>query len=1014
ASSPTPARAPEAPALAALPATARILLADDNADMREYVVRLLGDRWTVDAVADGAMALAHARANAPDLVLADIMMPGLDGFALLRELRADERTRAVPVIFLSARAGEEARIEGLHAGADDYLAKPFSARELLARVSTHLELSRLRREAERARARLYLQLMQAPVAISVAVGPDFRYELANPLYEEMLGRKNIVGKTLLEAFPELNDDAPALQMWRNVCSTGEPFTAEEFCIPLDRKGSGRLEDAFFKFTSSPMRDASDVVTGVMTVAVEVTEQVRSRRALEVTQQKLTEQNRITETLNRIGSVLNAELDLPKILQTLTDEATALCRAAFGAYFYNVVDESGESYMLYALAGIPREAFANFPLPRNTAVFGPTFRGEGVVRSDDITKDPRYGKSAPYHGMPKGHPPLRSYLAVPVISRGVVLGGLFFGHPSTGAFTEQDERVITAAAAQAATAIENARLYQQAQQAEARTAKLQAITAALSHAITPTDAAQTIIREVMPILGAASGVVMMVTRDGAHLEVFAADGLLDDELMRAVQRIPIEERSPACDAARTGELVWVTTTKAIRERNPELAYVQKRIGAKAWGAVPLIFEGKTIGVASFQCTEERPLSGAERDFLLAAGRQCAQAIERARLYEEARHSRAEAETASQAKDEFLAMLGHELRNPLAPILTALQLMRLRGDDSLNKERTVIERQVSHVVRLVDDLLDVSRITRGKVELKRQPVELAEVVAKAIEMASPLLEERHHALDVNVPRSGLCIDGDQVRLAQVVSNLLNNAAKYTPANGRIVVTALREQEWAVLRVSDSGVGLSAEFLPRVFELFVQERQSIDRSQGGLGLGLAIVRSLVELHGGTVAAQSAGRDQGSDFIVRLPLAIQPGERAAPADARPAPALEPLGDGLRVLVVDDNVDAADLLAESLRTMGYQTAIAYDGPEALRVAAQFEPQIALLDIGLPVMDGYELAQHLRRVPGRERLRLVAITGYGQDSDRARSERAGFDSHLVKPINLDQIGTLLDTLARTI
>jgi PAS domain S-box-containing protein len=369
-------------------------------------------------------------------------------------------------------------------------------------------------------------------------------------------------------------------------------------------------------------------------------------------------------------------------------------------------------------------------------------------------------------------------------------------------------------------------------------------------------------------------------------------------------------------------------------------------------------------------------------------------------------RAQAESANRAKDEFLAMLGHELRNPLAPILTALNLMRLRGNDTVERERTVIERQAQHLVHLVDDLLDVSRITRGKIELRRARVELAEVVARAIEMASPLIEQRRHALAVHVAARGLALDADPARLAQVVANLLTNAAKYTEPGGRIVIHAARGGDQIELTVRDTGIGIAPDMLPHVFDLFVQEHQTLARSQGGLGLGLAIVRSLVELHGGTVAVASHGHGHGSEFVIHLPAADEPVVGAAPVlavgtDRRPAIAAR------RILVVDDNEDAAALLAEYLEAMGNTIRVAHDGAQALRVLEDFVPELALLDIGLPVMDGYELAQHLRARFGHERLKLIAVTGYGQESDRQKAKAASFDAHLVKPIDFARLDRLL-------
>jgi len=371
-------------------------------------------------------------------------------------------------------------------------------------------------------------------------------------------------------------------------------------------------------------------------------------------------------------------------------------------------------------------------------------------------------------------------------------------------------------------------------------------------------------------------------------------------------------------------------------------------------------------------------------------------------------RSAAETANRAKDEFLAMLGHELRNPLSPILTALQLMKLQGESGSERERTVIERQVSHLTRLVDDLLDVARIARGRVELKPELVELSDIVAKAIEIASPLLEQRNHALTVDVPRRGLRVEVDSMRLGQVVSNLLTNAAKYTPPGGQIAVRGRRDNHEVVLSVRDTGIGIAPEMLPRIFELFVQEGQALDRAQGGLGIGLTIVRSLVERHGGSVAAHSDGPGTGSEIVVRLPAA--PALASAEPVAAPGPAPAAAGSpatAARILVVDDNEDGAEMLAAVLAGKGYDTRVAHDAPTALRVAAEFSPDIAFLDIGLPVMDGYELASHLRELPGLAGVRLIALTGYGQESDRRRTRAAGFHHHLVKPVDIAAIEATL-------
>jgi signal transduction histidine kinase/ActR/RegA family two-component response regulator len=368
------------------------------------------------------------------------------------------------------------------------------------------------------------------------------------------------------------------------------------------------------------------------------------------------------------------------------------------------------------------------------------------------------------------------------------------------------------------------------------------------------------------------------------------------------------------------------------------------------------------------------------------------------------ARADAERATRVKDEFLAMLGHELRNPLAPMVTALQILRMEGVNT--RVQDVLERQVAHVMRLVDDLLDVSRITSGKIELRKEVIELSSVITRALEMTRSLLERRRSRLTVDVPEHGLVVDGDPARLAQIVSNLVTNAAKYSDEGSAISVRASCEGDHIRLSVIDEGIGIAEAYIDRVFDQFVQVPQGMDRAAGGLGLGLAIVRSLVERHGGTVRAQSRGPGCGSTFIVELPRSSTPA-RSEATPPQPVMPSRPRASA-KLLVVDDNEDAAMLLAEVLSDFGHEVQVAHSGPDALERLLAFEPDGALLDIGLPVMDGYELAKHVRaRLPG---VKLVALTGYGQANDRERSRASGFDAHLVKPVSIADVTQTLDEL----
>ena len=624
-------------------AAARILLADDNADMRAYVRDLLSPTYIVETVADGEQALEAARRARPDLVVSDIMMPRLDGLGLLKALRNDESLRDVPVIMLSARAGEEARVEGLDAGADDYLVKPFSARELLARVGARLELARMRRENEQALREREEQLRLATEAAEVG-------------------------------------------LW-------------------------------------------DV-------------------------------DPVTETL--------------------------------------------------------------FWPPRVKAMFG-------------ISPDVPVSMADFYAGL----------------------------------HSADRERV-----------------------SEAFTAALDAERRALY--------------------------------DVEYRTVGKEDGLI-----RWV--------------AAKGRAVFDNTGRCVR------------------------VIGTAIDITARKRTEEA------------------------------------LDEASRRKDEFLAMLAHELRNPLAPIANATELLsRTLGTDA--RARTAIgmvKRQVTQLTRLVDDLLDVSRITQGRIELKRRPVDLAAVIAQAVETVEPQLRERKHRVSITALSGGpLFVMGDFARLVQCVGNLLTNAIKYTEPGGQISVRSDGDEASVVVEVSDTGIGIAPELLPRVFDLFVQSERSLDRAQGGLGIGLAVVKRLVEMHEGSVRARSEGPGRGSAFQIRLRRIARPepaGAETAPLSAVPR----------RVLVVDDNVDAANSLSMLLAFQGHETRVAYTAKEALACVEDFKPNVGLLDVGLPEMSGYELAQRLRALVQLDGLRLVALTGYGQAEDRRRAVAAGFDDHLVKPVDLDALARTL-------
>jgi signal transduction histidine kinase/ActR/RegA family two-component response regulator len=429
--------------------------------------------------------------------------------------------------------------------------------------------------------------------------------------------------------------------------------------------------------------------------------------------------------------------------------------------------------------------------------------------------------------------------------------------------------------------------------------------------------------------------------------------------------------------------------------------------------PIVLAADTLGVLEFFSSQRQSRDKELLKRLAGYGGQIGLFIERRRAEEELRQSQEALRETDRRKDEFLAMLAHELRNPPAPILNSLYILNMPAADPAvaGQAREVIERQVQHLVRLVDDLLDVSRIMRGKIVLRKERLDLSVAIARAVETAQPVIDSRGHRLTVALAPEPIAVDADLVRLAQVIANLLNNAAKYTDPGGEIRLSTERRDGEAVVRVRDTGVGIAADVLPRVFDLFVQADRSLDRAHGGMGVGLTLVRTLVERHGGTVVASSEGVGRGSEFVVRLPLMPERRPEARPPsdDAVLAVRRDPSGQlpARRVLVVDDNADAADSLAILLRMYGQIVRVVHDGMAALEAAQCEPPDVVFLDLGMPGMNGFEVARRLRQQPATENALLVAVTGWGQAEDRRRTHEAGFDHHLVKPVDAGAVQGLL-------
>jgi PAS domain S-box-containing protein len=668
---------------------------------------------------------------------------------------------------------------------------------------------------------------------------------------------------------------------------GRPYPLEE--CPIDRvfpqNNQEQGEEIFVHkngsfypvaFTASPIREGGRTVGTIIEVR-DITSEKQAAAAREQTAQEMKnlllaekEAREESETLRRIGQIISAELNLQKVVQAVTDAATELTGAHFGAFFYNVLDESGASYMLYTLSGVPREKFSDFPMPRATDLFGPTFRGEGTIRLGNVRKDARYGRNEPYHGMPRGHLPVTSYLAVPVFSRsGAVLGGLFFGHEKENVFSERHERMVEGLAAQAAVAMDNARLFEEAQREREKAEKI--------------------------------------------------------------------------------------------------------------------------------------------------------AAENARLLQEAQE-------ANRLKDEFLATVSHELRTPLTSITGWVRMLRAGtlGEAETLRALETIDRNTRAQTQIIEDILDISRIISGKLRLDVRIIEPGDIIEAAVESARPAAEAKNIRLHALLDRGAGVVAGDPDRLQQIVWNLVSNAVKFTPKGGRVQVRLERINSHVEITVSDTGQGIAPEFLPHVFERFRQADSSIARRYGGLGLGLAIVNQLVEMHGGTVAAASPGVGQGATFTVKLPLAIVRGQtfeerkevfHAPVSDDRAEIAFDcpPQLDGLRVLMVDDEPDAREMLCFVLRQCRAEVRAAASAAEALKLLEEFDPHILVSDIGMPDEDGYYFIRQARareKKAGRKPVPAIALTAYARIEDRMRALAAGFQAHVPKPVEPAELSAVIASLSQ--
>jgi signal transduction histidine kinase len=602
--------------------------------------------------------------------------------------------------------------------------------------------------------------------------------------------------------------------------------------------------------------------------------------------------------------------------------------------------------------------------------------------------------------------LESSLAcLPLLAPGRCIGGIAYHFAGAHRFLEDERAFLQVLGWYVAQALERARLYaaeraaRNAAEAGHRRSGFLADTNSVATSLDARSMLEAVAAAAVPRI--ADWCIVELADDhelpsiGAHSDPAKLSTVL------AMARLFREKGDPAQGAPavmRTGKsLLYPTISMAALRASTldrELVDMFIACGATSSMVVPIQARGRTLGTIALTSADPARRYD-EHDLAMAEelGRKVGLAVENARLYRDVRE-------ADRLKDEFLSMLSHELRNPLVPIVAAVDLMRLDDADHFAQERGLIERNARHLVRLIDDLLDVSRITRGKIQLDRRRFEIGDLVADAVDIAFPHVEERGHRLKLSVPPHGVAVLADRVRIAQSIANLLINAAKYTDPGGTIEVTAAADAGLAVIRVRDSGIGIATEMLPHVFDLFVQAAGRFDRSRGGLGVGLTIVKTLIALHGGSVSARSAGLGHGSEFEIALPLASTDA-----TDDGPPTGSHPASGAQRVLVVDDNREAADVLACLLKMAGCTTIVMYDAEGALAAALRFRPDLVLLDLALPDIDGYTLACELRAIDPS--LRIVAVTGFGQDPDRARSRAAGFADHLVKPVDLATLRRVL-------
>jgi PAS domain S-box-containing protein len=947
----------------------RILLADDNADMREYLRGLLGRQHEVEAVGDGEQALEAAREGPFDLILADVMMPGLDGFGLLRKLRSDERTREIPVILVSARAEEASKIEGLKAGADDYLVKPFSARELLARVEARLEIQRVRRESQEAllasERKFSAAFNQSPLPMIITSLDDRRVTEVNESFVRLSGhtREEAVGRTadelrLLTDWEERDEGLKVIREGERVYRFEARFLTKSGEERVGIVTSSVVEINSRPFLLHSFTDLTERKRGEQALA----EGVRQQRALYCLADHLHRALSLDDVYNAALDAILSALGCDGAAILLSDEAGmmrfASWRGLSGGYRKAVEGHS------------PWKAHERFP--------------EQVCINDVDVAEMDGSLKALIKSEGIG-----ALAFVSLISRGKLIGKLMTYFNAPHGFSDDELRLSLTIARQLAFGIDRKRDEELLRQNEAQL---------------------TLITNTAPVFLAhfdAQARFKFVNKPYAEMFGLKPEDFIGKGLPEAIGADAYETLRQYIEAALSGKRVDL-------EVEVPYAAIGKHYMHSSY-APEFDSNGKVVGfVAAVADISQR--KWAEQEI--------------ARLLADERSAREVAEHATRAKDEFLAIVSHELRSPLNSILGWNRLLRSQWGENpeIAKVAEAVERSGKAQLQLIEDLLDTARIISGKMKLEFQPVEPVAVISAALDIIRPAAGSKGVAITTDLdPNSGQ-ITGDPDRLQQVIWNLLSNAIKFTPGGGRVQLVLRRSGAGVEIVVRDTGQGISRDLLPYVFDRFKQGDSTISRRYGGLGLGLALVKHLVELHGGSVAVESPGEGKGATFIVNLPV------RAVKADKGPegATGAETAArrrargrarsarlEGLAALVVDDDPGARELLAATLQQYGVLVTSA-GSTEAALVALESrfgdgtsEPfDILISDIGMPGADGYELMRLVRAHADQRvsRIPAIALTAYARTEDRLRALQAGFQMHVPKPVDEEELTTVIAAL----